>query len=135
MSAMPAGSRPFMGSSKMSSWGPDQTRGDAETLAHAHRVLRHLVIGAVKYADALESRSDAIAGAWSASRSEDLEVLPARQMAVNRGSSTMAPTRASARSRCLGTGYPRRDMVPASACVSPNSTRIKVVLPAPLGPR
>jgi hypothetical protein len=36
----------------------------------------------VKYADALESRSDAIAGAWSASRSEDLEVLPARQMAV-----------------------------------------------------
>src|SRR5579863_2098469 len=47
----------------------------------------------------------------------------------------MAPTLASALSLCRGTGYPSRDMVPASACVSPNRMRMSVVLPAPLGPR
>jgi hypothetical protein len=53
----------------------------------------------------------------------------------NRGSSTIAPTRANATSRCRGTAWPSSDISPASACVSPRSTRIKVVLPAPLGPR
>jgi hypothetical protein len=47
----------------------------------------------------------------------------------------MAPTRARATSRCFGTGYPSRDIVPASACVNPSSTRMSVVLPAPFGPR
>ena len=55
--------------------------------------------------------------------------------AWNRGSSTIAPTRASARSRCRGTAWPSSDIVPASARVNPSSTRISVVLPAPFGPR
>ena len=73
------------------------------------------------------------AGSRAAARSRRF-CLPVRWR-WNRGSSTMAPTRASAASRCLGTGYPSRDIVPASARVNPSSTRMSVVLPAPLGPR
>jgi len=35
ISTMPAGSRPFVGSSRMSSSGPAERRGDAKTLLHA----------------------------------------------------------------------------------------------------
>ena len=52
-----------------------------------------------------------------------------------RGSSTIAPTRASARLRSAGTGMPSSDIVPPSALVRPSKVRIRVVLPAPFGPR
>src|SRR5579862_312692 len=52
-----------------------------------------------------------------------------------RGSSTIAPTRASACARCSGTGRPSTRMLPAVAGVRPSSIRISVVLPAPFGPR
>ncbi len=51
------------------------------------------------------------------------------------GSSTIAPTRASAAARLSGSGHPSILMVPASGCVSPSSIRISVVFPAPLWPR
>jgi len=52
-----------------------------------------------------------------------------------RGSSTIAPTLASARLRSAGTGIPSSDIVPALARVRPSSVRMRVVLPAPFGPR
>ena len=53
----------------------------------------------------------------------------------NRGSSTIAPTPASALLRSAGTGIPSSDVVPPFARVSPSRVRISVVLPAPFGPR
>ncbi len=55
---------------------------DAEPLAHAHGVLRHLVVGSVQDADALERRVDAALRRRLTRRGEDLEVLAAGEMAV-----------------------------------------------------
>ena len=86
MSCMPAGSRPFIGSSRISSCGiAEQAGGDAETLAHAHRVLRHPVIGAVGHADPLEGRADAVPRRGLARGGENLQVLAPGQMAVETG--------------------------------------------------
>ena len=86
MSCMPAGSSPFIGSSRISSCGsPMQAGGHPEALAHAHRVLRHPVVGAVEHADPLERRPDPVPGRRLAGRGQDLEVLPAGQVAVEPG--------------------------------------------------
>src|SRR5207302_471105 len=50
-------------------------------------------------------------------------------------SSTMAPTRSSAAGRSAGMGRPRSWKVPLLGRVSPRSVRIRVVFPAPFGPR
>ncbi len=63
----------------------EQTRGDTETLAHPHRVLRHPIIGATGHSDPLERRSDAVPRRPFASRGKNLQVLAARQMAVKPG--------------------------------------------------
>src|SRR3954451_20484265 len=52
-----------------------------------------------------------------------------------RGSSTIAPTRASAAARPPGRSWPSRRIVPLVGWASPSRRRISVVLPAPLGPR
>ena len=84
---------------------PDQAGGHAESLAHAHRVLRHAVVGAVAQAHPLQRRSDTAPGRRLACRWPAISRFsPPVRWAWNRGSSTMAPTRANARSRCLGTG-------------------------------
>ena len=64
---------------------PDQTGGDAEALAHAHRVLRHPVVGAMEDAHPLERRLDPVPRRRFAGGGEDLEVLPPGQMAVEPG--------------------------------------------------
>ena len=58
---------------------------DAEPLAHPHGVLRHLVVGAVQDADAFERRRNAALGRRFTRRGEDLQVLPAGQVAVETG--------------------------------------------------
>ncbi len=114
----------------------EEARGDAQPLAHAHGVLRHLVVGAVQ--DARHARAPARSRPLAAGSRAAARICrfwrPVR-WPWKRGSSTMAPTRARARSRWRGTLWPSRNMVPASACVRPSSTLISVVLPAPLGPR
>ena len=86
MSSIPAGSRPFMGSSRMSSWGsPRRQAATPEALAHAHGVLRHLVVGPMQDADALERRLDAALGRRLTRRGEDLQVLATGQVAVEAG--------------------------------------------------
>ena len=114
---------------------PDQAGGDSEALAHAHRVLGHLVVGAVEDADAFERRPDAVPRCRLARRGEDLEVLPPGQMAVEPGLVDDGPDPRQRHVAVPGTGYPSSDIVPASAWVSPSSTRMSVVLPAPFGPR
>ena len=52
-----------------------------------------------------------------------------------RGSSMIAPTRASAAARSPGTSWPSTRIVPAVGSARPSSRRISVVLPAPLAPR
>ncbi len=86
MSSMPAGSRPFIGSSRISSCGvAEEAGGHAQTLAHAHGVLGHLVVGPMEDADALERRLDAALGRRLTRRGEDLQVLAAGQVAVEAG--------------------------------------------------
>ena len=63
----------------------EQARGDAQPLAHAHGVLRHLVVGAVQDADALERRLDAALGRRLTGRRQDLQVLATGQVAVEAG--------------------------------------------------
>ena len=114
---------------------PEQAGRDAQPLAHAHGVRRHLVVGAVKDADTLERRPDAALGRRLTRRRQDLQVLATGQMAVEAG---LVDDGADAGQRhvrgVVGTLWPSSDMVPESAWVRPSSTRISVVLPAPFGP-
>ena len=64
---------------------PEEAGGDAEALAHAHGVLRHLVVGPMEDADALERRVDAALGRRLTRRGEDLQVLATGQVAVEAG--------------------------------------------------
>ena len=136
MSSMPAGSRPFIGSSRISSSGSPRRQAATprrwrmpmeyfDTLSSARcRMPTRSSEGSMRPLAAGSRAAARICRFWR----------PVR-WPWKRGSSTMAPTRARARSRCRGTSWPSRDMVPASAWVSPSSTRISVVLPAPFGPR
>ena len=135
ISCMPAGSRPFIGSSRISSCGiADQAGGDAEPLAHAHRVLRHPVVGPMQDPDPLQRRrrcgraprvrAPRPASAGSAGRSDG------RGTAARRRSRRPAP---APRRDAWAPGSRAATSCPASAWVSPSSTRISVVLPAPFG--
>ena len=64
---------------------PEQAGGHAESLAHSHGVLRHAVVGAMKKADSLERRFDALACCRFVCGGEDLEVLAPAQVAVEPG--------------------------------------------------
>jgi hypothetical protein len=120
ISCMPAGSSPFMGSSRISSWGsPEQAGGHPETLAHTHGVLRHPVVGPVQDADPLERRSDAVARRRLTRRGQDLQVLAPGQMAVEPGLVDDGPHPGQGRGPVAGHGWPSSDMVPESAWVSP----------------
>ena len=115
---------------------PEEAGGDAQPLAHAHGVLRHLVVGPMEDADALERRVDAALGRRLTRRGEDLQVLATGQVAVEAGLVHDRPDPGQGHVTVpRDTAWPSRDMVPASAWVRPSSTRISVVLPAPLGPR
>ncbi len=86
MSSMPAGVEAVHGLVEDEQLGvPEQAGGDAQTLAHAHGVLRHLVVGPMQDADALERRVDAALGRRLTRRGEDLQVLAAGQVAVEAG--------------------------------------------------
>ena len=86
MSSMPAGVEAVHRLVEDQQLGvPEEAGGDAETLAHAHGVLRHLVVGPVQDADALECRLDAALGRRLARRRQDLQVLAAGQVAVEAG--------------------------------------------------
>jgi hypothetical protein len=113
----------------------EQTGGDAETLAHAHGVLGHLVVGPVQDADSFERRLYAVLRRRLARGGQDLQVLAPGEMAVEAGFVDGGPDASQGAVAVPGDCLPRRDMVPASARVSPRSTRISVVLPAPFGPR
>ena len=63
-------------------WVAEKAGSDAEALAHAHRVLRYLVVRTVEDPDPLERGVDATPRRWLSGRCQDLEVLSAGQMAV-----------------------------------------------------
>ena len=76
----------------------EEAGGHAEALAHAHRVLRHLVVGPMEDADPLEGRPDpARLAAGSRAAARICRFWRPVRWPWKRGSSTMAPTRASAR--------------------------------------
>ncbi len=133
---MPAGSSPLVGSSRISSCGsasrqratPRRWRMPIEYLETRSppRVVRPTRASA----GSIRERTSGPRAAATTRRFS----RPDRCM-WKRGSSTIAPTRRSASTRCAGTGRPSRDIEPALAWVSPSSVRIRVVLPAPFGPR
>jgi hypothetical protein len=60
----------------------DQARGDAETLPHAHRVLRDPVTGAMEDPDPLQRHVDPTPRRRLPCRRQHLQVLPASQVGV-----------------------------------------------------
>ena len=111
----------------------EQAAGDAEALAHAERVGADLVVGAAAEADALERGVDAPVGALVARRGVHVQVLAAGEVAVE---ARLLDDRADARQRLRAVvRVPSRRIVPLVGFASPSSSRISVVLPAPLGPR
>ena len=85
ISTMPAGSRPLVGSSRISSSGPAQHgRRDAEPLLHAQRVGAVLVPGPGQQAGPVQHRVDR--GEREPSQpGQRLQVVPAAQLRVERG--------------------------------------------------
>ena len=53
---------------------PEEAGGYTQPLAHAHGVLRHLVVGSMQDADALECRVDASLSRPLTRRGEDLQI-------------------------------------------------------------
>ena len=85
----------------------EQAPGDAEALPHAERVRLHAVVRALGQPHALERVGDAPVGGAISCRGDDLQVLAAGRCGWNFGSSTIAPTRASASRRFAGWARPR----------------------------
>ena len=80
---MPAGSSPFIGSSRIrSSRVGQQAAGDPQALAHAERVGLDLVVGAGGEPDPLERGGDPCRGGAVAGGRVDCEVLASGQMGV-----------------------------------------------------
>jgi len=105
ISCMPAGSRPFIGSSRMSSWGSPEDRPRPEALAHSHGVLRHLDTAATQHAHAVERGVDAVSRGRLTSGRKDLQVLAAREMTmksrfVDDCTDPSEPPRRGASARC-----------------------------------
>ena len=108
--------------------------GDAETLAHAERVVAHpavrLLLGET---DELDHLVDALPADAHEDGAEG-EHLAAGAAGVLRGGVEQQADMA-ARVRQAAYGLPSTVAVPDVAGVSPDMMRIAVVLPAPLGPR
>src|ERR1019366_5956407 len=66
-------------------WVSYQAGGDPEALTHAHRILRYPIIGTIEHSHPLEGWPDAQLCRWLARRGENLQILPARQVAVKPG--------------------------------------------------
>ena len=111
-----------------------QAGGDPQALAHPQRrATRSSARRARPARSSAGPMRPRAAGSRAAGRSRRF-CLPVRWL-WNRGSSTMAPTRASAASRCRGTGYPSRDVVPASGAGQFQQHPDSVVLRGAVGPR
>ena len=115
----------------------EQAAGDSEPLAHALRVARDLLVGALARGRRARSRrrSARTSRARARRRATRMFSHPGQVEVEVR----LLDDRADARERLAA---PRRDRpgrarasLPASARVSPSSIRIVVVLPAPLWPR
>ena len=103
----------------------EQAARDAEALAHALRVGRHPLVGALGEADARERAVDPGERLGPAHGGDDPKVLAPGEVVVE---VRLLDDRADARERFArvapGTGRPRRCIAPASARVSPSSMRI-----------
>jgi hypothetical protein len=133
ISCMPAGSRPFIGSSSI------RSSGSASRHAATPRRWRM----PIEY-DATRSSARSARPTLANDGAIRVPASPARAAASRRrfcrpvrcgwkrGSSTIAPTRARALLRWAGTGVPSSDIVPSSALVRPSRVRISVVLPTQL---
>ena len=111
-----------------------QAAGDAQPLAHPHRVGLHSLVGALGQADAVERDLDPAVRSGSRRR-RDAQVLPAGQVPME---ARLLDDRTHPLERVtapLGDGHAEQAHLPAVAGVRPSSTRMSVVLPAPLGPR
>ncbi len=83
MSRMPAGSRPFAGSSSTSSFGvADQRGGDPEPLAHPEGVAADAIARAIEQADLVERLVHAAPRRAAIERGEHAQVLAAGEVRV-----------------------------------------------------
>ena len=136
MSCMPAGSSPFIGSSRISSSGsPIRQAATPRRWRMPIEYFDTLSSARCKMPDPFEGRPDALArGRLARARRGCCEVLPARSDGRGTGARRRWPRPAPGPCRDAGgPGVPSRDIVPASAWVSPSSTRMSVVFPAPFG--
>ena len=136
ISRMPAGSSPFIGSSRISSAGSASRQ---RAMPSRWRMPSEYVLtrSSARWARPTRSRDDGIRVSASRSRAAATIFRFSRPVrwGWNFGSSTIAPTRASASRRFDGCGSPSSEISPDVGWVRPSSVRIIVVFPAPFGPR
>jgi len=136
ISCIPAGSSPFIGSSRISNSGSPSMQ--AATPRRCRMPMEYeATLSSARSARPTRASAGTIRVPASPPRAAASRRRFSRPVkwVWKRGSSTIAPTRARALLRWAGTGIPSRDMVPPLALVSPSKVRISVVLPAPFGPR
>jgi hypothetical protein len=86
-------------------------------------------------ADTFEGRSDAAFGRQLRGRGKNLQVLAAGQVTVEAGLVDDGPDPGQRPVAMAGNGVAQELHRPGVSVVSPSRTRIRVVFPAPLGPR
>ena len=105
ISCMPAGSSPFMGSSRISSWGsPSRQAATPRRWRMPIEYFDTRSSARWRMPDPLEGRSDAVARRRLACRGQDLEVLPPGQVAVEAGLVDDGPDPGQRRGAVLGHG-------------------------------
>ena len=112
-----------------------QRRRDPESLLHPEGVALDLVARPFAEADELEQLLDPTARGGRAGGGEGAQVLAARQVRVEGRRFDQRTDLEQAVPVAPPNGPPSTSIVPASGAISPVSSRIVVVLPAPLGPR
>ena len=144
-SRIPAGSRPFAGSSRTRRRG---RRSRATPRPKRWRIpceydFTFLLVAASRPTVRRTSSTRASRASRSArgpeSRAWYSRLRPPDRYFTNAGSSTSAPTRRSARCRACSlppwTGSPRTSTSPPVGKIRPRAMRMVVVFPAPFGPR
>ena len=139
-SRVPAGSRPFVGSSRTTSRrGSSSAAGEAEPLLHPERVAAEPAVRGGAEPDPFQR---GVHGGRDRPRREQRlggrdppQVLPAGEERVEPRALHQRPdVRAARAATDSGIGRPSSSTVPAVGRVRPSSIRISVVLPEPLGP-
>ena len=135
-SSIPAGSSPFIGSSRISSSG--SAIRQAAMPSRCRMPIEYLATRSSARSRGRRARARRRCARAPPARAQRRAPRGSGDQSCARGSEARRRSRRPARApgaRCAGKGRPSSFIVPAVGLVSPSSIRISVVLPAPFGPR